>query len=166
MRGIFQRQLAEYANYHRDQRNCLMHIVGNPILFVAAVLPLTLLSATVFGVQTSAAVLLVIPALILWISWDVGLGLGIVVAAIPLLFIATIIANHVSVAAVWMITALLTVIGWALQIAGHQFFERRQPALLDNPIHMLISPMYLFAKLFVALGFRRDLAALLQKSSA
>jgi uncharacterized membrane protein YGL010W len=120
----------------------------------------------VFGVQTSAAVLLVIPALILWISWDVGLGLGIVVAAIPLLFIATIIANHVSVAAVWMITALLTVIGWALQIAGHQFFERRQPALLDNPIHMLISPMYLFAKLFVALGFRRDLAALLQKSSA
>ena len=166
MRGIFQRQLAEYANYHRDQRNCLMHIVGNPILFVAAVLPLTLLSATVFGVQTSAAVLLVIPALILWISWDVGLGLGIVVAAIPLLFIATIIANHVSVAAVWMITALLTVIGWALQIAGHQFFERRQPALLDNPIHMLISPMYLFAKLFVALGFRRDLAALLKKSSA
>jgi uncharacterized membrane protein YGL010W len=166
MSGIFKRQLAEYANYHRDQRNCLMHIVGNPVLFVAAVLPLSLLSVTVFGVQTSAAVLLVIPALILWISWDVGLGLGIVAAAIPLLFIATIIANHVSVAAVWMITALLTVIGWALQIAGHQFFERRQPALLDNPIHMLISPMYLFAKLFVALGFRRDLAALLQKSSA
>jgi len=26
--------------------------------------------------------------------------------------------------------------------------------------------MYLFAKVFVALGFRRDLAALLQKSSA
>ena len=166
MRGIFQRQLAEYADYHRDQRNCLMHIVGNPILFLAAVLPLTLLSATVFCVQTSAAVLLVIPALILWISWDVGLGLGIVVAAIPLLFIATIIANHVSVAAVWLITALLTVIGWALQIVGHQFFEQRRPALLDNPIHMLISPMYLFAKLFVALGFRRDLAPLLQKSPA
>jgi len=124
MSGIFKRPLAEYANYHRDQRNCLMHIVGNPVLFVAAVLPLSLLSVTVFGVQTSAAVLLVIPALILWISWDVGLGLGIVAAAIPLLFIATIIANHVSVAAVWMITALLTVIGWAFQIAGHQFFER------------------------------------------
>jgi uncharacterized membrane protein YGL010W len=166
MSGIFHRQLAEYADYHRDQRNCLMHIIGNPILFVAAVLPLTLLSVTVFGVQISPAVLLVIPALVLWISWDVGLGLAIVAAAIPLLFIATIIANHASVAAVWMITALLTIIGWALQIIGHQFFEQRRPALLDNPIHMLISPMYLFAKLFVALGFRRDLAALLQKSSA
>ncbi len=166
MSGIFHRQLAEYADYHRDQRNCLMHIIGNPILFVAAVLPLSLMSVTVFGVQTSTAPLLVIPALILWIAWDVGLGLAIVSAAIPLLLIAAIIANHVSVAAVWVITALLTAIGWALQIVGHQFFEQRRPALLDNPIHMLISPMYLFAKLFVALGFRRDLAALLQKSSA
>ncbi|MGA8692475.1 MAG: Mpo1-like protein [Xanthobacteraceae bacterium] len=166
MSGIFHRQLAEYADYHRDQRNCLMHIMGNPILFVAAVLPLSLMSVTVFGVQTSAAPLLVIPALILWIAWDVGLGLAIVSAAIPLLLIAAIIANHVRVAAVWVITALLAAIGWALQIIGHQFFEQRRPALLDNPIHMLISPMYLFAKLFVALGFRRDLAALLQKSSA
>jgi len=30
---------------------------------------------------------------------------------------------------------------------------------------MLISPMYIFAKLFIALGFRPDLAAVLQKSS-
>ena len=103
MRGIFHRQLAEYAEYHRDQRNCLMHIIGNPILFVAAVLPLSLLSVTVFGVKTNAAFILVIPALILWVSWDVGLGLAIVAAAIPLLLAATIIANHVSVAAVWII---------------------------------------------------------------
>ena len=155
MSGIFQRQLAEYADYHRDQRNCLMHIIGNPILFMAAVLPLSLLPVTVLGVQTCAAPLLVIPALILWVAWDVGLGLAIVVTAVPLLFAAATIANHVSVAAVWIITAFLTIIGWALQIVGHQFFERRRPALLDNPIHI-----------FVALGFRRDLAPLLEKSSA
>ena len=28
MSGIFHRQLAEYVDYHRDQRNCLMHITG------------------------------------------------------------------------------------------------------------------------------------------
>ena len=165
MRGIFQRQLAEYADYHRDQRNCLMHIIGNPILFVAAVLPLSLLSVTVLGMRTNAATLLVIPALMLWIAWDLGIGIAIVGAAIPLLFVAATIVNHVSVTGVWIITALLIVIGWALQIVGHQYFEQRRPALLDNPIHMLISPMYIFAKLFVVLGFRRDLAALLQKSS-
>ena len=166
MSGTFRRQLTEYADYHRDERNCLMHIIGNPILFLAAVLPLSLLSIPLFGMQTSVAALLVIPALILWISWDVGLGLAIVAAAIPLLLVAGTIANHVSVAAVWIITVFLTVVGWGLQIVGHQIYEKRRPALLDNPIHMLISPMYLFAKLFVALGFRRDLVALLQKSSA
>jgi uncharacterized membrane protein YGL010W len=165
MNGIFRRELAEYADYHRDERNCLMHIVGNPILFLAAVLPLSLLSIPLFGMHTSVAAVLVIPALILWISWDVGLGLAIVAAAIPLLLAAGTIANNVSVAAVWIITVFLTVVGWGLQIVGHQIYEKRRPALLDNPIHMLISPMYLFAKLFVALGFRRDLAALLQKSS-
>jgi uncharacterized membrane protein YGL010W len=49
-----------------------------------------------------------------------------------------------------------------LQIVGHQLFERKRPSLLDNPLHMLISPMYVFAKLFIALGFRPDLAAILQ----
>jgi len=142
-----------------------MHIIGNPILFVAAVLPLSLLSVPVFGVRMTAAALLIVPALILWTAWDVGIGMAIVGAAIPLLFIAAAIVNHVSVTGVWIITALLIIIGWALQIVGHQYFEHRRPALLDNPIHMLISPMYIFAKLFVALGFRRDLAALLQKTS-
>ena len=35
----------------------------------------------------------------------------------------------------------------------------------DNAVQMLISPMYIFAKFFIALGFRADLAAVLQKSS-
>jgi uncharacterized membrane protein YGL010W len=164
MTGVFKRQLAEYASYHRDKRNCLMHIIGNPVLFMAAVLPLSLLSVTILGVQISIAALLVIPALMLWIAWDLSLGLAIVASSIPLLLAAAAIADYVSVAAVWVMTSFLTIVGWGLQVLGHQVFEQRRPALLDNPIHMLISPMYLFAKLFVALGFRRDLAALLQQS--
>ena len=149
MSGFFQRQIASYAEYHRDGRNCWMHIIGNPILTLAAFLPFSLLPVTVFGVQTNPATLLVMPALLFWISLDVAIGLGIVVVAIPLLFAA----------------AALTVIGWAMQIIGHKCFEGNWPALVDNPMHMLMSPMYVFAKLFVALGYRPDLAALIQKSS-
>jgi uncharacterized membrane protein YGL010W len=165
MSRIFRHQLAAYADYHRDPRNCTMHIIGNPILFLAAVLPLSLLSVTAFGVRTNAAVLLVMPALILWILFDVGIGVAIVGAAIPLLFAASMIASHVSVAWIGAITGGLIVVGWALQIIGHSLFEHRRPALLDNPIHMLISPMFIFAKLFIALGFRRDLAAVLHRPS-
>jgi uncharacterized membrane protein YGL010W len=163
MSDIFRRELASYADSHRDQVNGVMHIIGNPILFVAVVLPLSLLPVTVFGVQTSAAPLLVIPALILWMVFDVGIGLAIVATAIPLLLAAAAIASHVSIAWVWIIAVGLFVLGWALQIVGHQVFERKRPSLLDNPLHMLISPMYVFAKLFIALGFRPDLAAILQE---
>jgi uncharacterized membrane protein YGL010W len=165
MTDYFQRQLAYYADAHRDQVNSVMHIIGNPLLFVAVVLPLCLLPLSVFGVQISVAPLLVIPALMLWTAWDVAIGLAIVVASIPLLFAAAAIAGCVSVLWVWIIAVGLFIVGWALQIIGHQVFEHKRPTLLDNPVQMLISPMYIFAKLFIALGFRPDLAAVLQKSS-
>lgn len=164
MTDYFQRQLAYYADAHRDQVNSVMHMIGNPILFVAVVLPLCLLPVTVLGVQTSAAPLLVIPALLLWTTWDIAIGLAIVVASIPLLFAAHVIASHVSVLWVWIIAVGLFVLGWALQIVGHQLFEGKRPTLLANPVQMLISPMHIFAKLFVTLGLRPDLAAILQKS--
>jgi len=165
MTDYFQRQLAYYADAHRNQVNSVMHIIGNPLLFVAVVLPLCLLPVRVFGVQISLAPLLVIPALILWTAWDIAIGLAIVVTSIPLLYAAAAIASRVSVLWVWIIAVGLFIVGWALQILGHQVFERKRPTLLDNPVQMLISPMYIFAKLFIALGFRPDLAAVLQKSS-
>ena len=56
-----------------------------------------------------------------------------------------------------IISAVLIVIGVRSQVIGHQVFERRQPALMDNPSHLLLGPMFVMAKLFIALGFRHDL---------
>ena len=142
-----------------------MHIIGNPLLFVAVVLPLCLVRVSAYGVQINVAPLLVAPALILWTAWDVAIGVALVVTSIPLLFAAAAIAGCVTVLWLWIVAGGLFVVGWALQIVGHQVFEHKRPTLLDNPVQMLISPMYIFAKLFVALGFRPDLAAVLQKSS-
>jgi uncharacterized membrane protein YGL010W len=165
MANYFHRQLGYYASAHRDRVNSVMHMIGNPILFVAVVLPLCLLPVSVSGVQTSAAPLLTIPVLVLWTAWDVTIGLAIVVTSIPLLFAASAIASHVNILSVWVTAVGLFVLGWALQILGHRLFEGNRPTLLDNPVQILISPMYIFAKLFVALGLRPDLEAVLQKSS-
>jgi uncharacterized membrane protein YGL010W len=164
MTDYFQRQLVYYAQAHRDPVNSVMHMIGNPILFIAVVLPLCLLPVSVFGVQTSAAPILVIPALLLWTAWDVAIGLAIVVTSIPLLFAAEAIASRASLPLIWTMSIGLFVFGWVLQIIGHQVFEGKRPTLLDNPVQMLISPMYIFAKLFIKLGLRPDLAAALQKS--
>jgi uncharacterized membrane protein YGL010W len=166
MTGYFQRQLVDYAQGHGDRVNGVMHAIGNPIIFIGVVLPLCLLPVTVLGVHISLAPILVIPALLLWMRWDFALGLGVAVAAIPLLWLATTIANSVSIVSMWIIAVTLFVLGWVLQIIGHQVFEGKRPTAVNNPVQSLIAPMYMVAKLYVALGFRPDLAAILQRSSA
>jgi uncharacterized membrane protein YGL010W len=163
MGPYFRRQLADYVEYHRDPLNCAMHVVGIVLLFLAAVLPISAWPITMLGVQTSVATIAVIPVLIYWFLLDFALGAAILGAAIVLLSAAAVIVSHSTTAGMWSTTALLIVIGIASQIIGHQVFERRQPALVDNPSHLLLGPMFVMAKLFIALGFRRDLALIIQE---
>ena len=72
------------------------------------------------------------------------------------------IVSHATTSGMWSLTAILIVVGVASQIIGHRVFERRQPALVDNPTHLLLGPMFVMAKLFIALGVRRDLAVIIQ----
>jgi uncharacterized membrane protein YGL010W len=163
MNNYFRRQLADYVEYHRDRWNCAMHVFGILFLFLAAVLPLSLWPVQLLGGSTSVATIAVLPVLIYWFLLDAALGTAIIGAAIVLLSAAAMIVDHVSSAAVWSISAVLIVIGVGFQIVGHRVFERRQPALLDNPTHLLLGPMFVMAKLFIALGFKRDLAVILRE---
>lgn len=142
-----------------------MHIFGIVFLFLAAILPLSFWSVPVFGAPTTVATMLALPVLIYWLLLDVPLGLGIVGAAVLLLSAAVLIVDHASVTAVWSIAAVLAVAGVTSQVVGHRLFERRAPALVDNPTHFLLGPMFVMAKLFIALGFRHDLALIIEPGS-
>jgi uncharacterized membrane protein YGL010W len=161
MRGYFRRQLADYVEYHRDPRNCTLHVFGIVFLFLAAILPLAGWSIPVFGVQITIAALAVLPVLTYWLVLDAVLGIAIAGAACLLLWTAGTIVDHASFIGIWITTAVLTFIGVASQIIGHRVFERRQPALVDNPSHLLLGPMFVMAKLFIALGLRDDLAVII-----
>src|SRR5262249_17905952 len=63
--------------------------------------------------------------------------------------------------AVWSAVAGLIAVGAACLAAGHALFEQRRPALADNIFQAFIGPMFFAAKAVVALGFRQDLAAVL-----
>jgi uncharacterized membrane protein YGL010W len=158
MSSYFRRQLADYVEYHRDPWNCAMHVFGILFLFLAAVLPLSLWSISLFGMQTSVATIAVVPVLVYWLLLDFALGAAILAAAVVLLSTAAVIVDDMTTAGMWSLTAVLIVVGVASQIIGHRVFEQRQPALVDNPSHLLLGPMFVMAKLFIALGFRRDLA--------
>lgn len=163
MNSYFRRQLADYVEYHRDPTNCTMHVFGILCLFLAAVLPLSTVSITRFGAWSNLASVAVLPVLIYWLLLDTSLGMAIVAAAVMLLATALIIVNHASLVVMWLITVTLIVIGIMFQVVGHRVFERRQPALVDNPSHLLLGPIFVMAKLFIAMGFRGDLAAIISK---
>jgi uncharacterized membrane protein YGL010W len=162
MNGFFKRQLADYVEYHRDPWNCAMHVFGIIALFFAAILPLSLWPVQALGAHTTLAPIMVLPVLLYWLLLDAALGAAILGAAVVLLSAAAFAANHASTTVVWSMTAMLIIIGIGFQVVGHRLFERRQPALVDNPSHLLLGPMFVMAKLFIALGFRRDLAAIIQ----
>lgn len=164
MNSFFRRQLADYVEYHRDPWNCAMHVFGIVSLFLAAVLPLSAWSLHGFGTQTNAATIAVLPVLIYWLLLDTPLGMAIVAAAAILLSAALAIVSHAGSVALWLITGALIVVGVTFQVVGHRIFERRQPALVDNPSHLLLGPMFVMAKLFIALGFRPDLADIIQQA--
>ena len=161
MSAQFRRQLTDYVEYHRDPWNSVMHVVGIILLFLGAILPPSLLHISAFGVETRLAVILALPVLIYWLLLDTALGAAILGAAIGLLWAGAAIVDSVSPITMWSIFATLIVLGVTAQIVGHQIFERRQPALMDNPSHLLLGPMFVMAKLFITLGFRDDLAAII-----
>jgi len=162
MNAFFKRQLADYVEYHRNPWNGAMHVFGILTLFFAAILPLGLVPVQILGVQTTLAPILALPVLIYWLVLDVALGTVILGFAVALLAAAAFVAHHASTVVVWSITLPLIVIGIGFQAIGHRVFEQRQPALIDNPSHLLLGPMFVTAKLLIALGFRRDLAAIIQ----
>jgi uncharacterized membrane protein YGL010W len=164
MNAFFKHQLADYVEYHRDPWNCAMHVLGILALFFAAILPLSLWPMHALGAHTTLAPIMVLPVLFYWLLLDAAIGAAILGFAIALLAAAAFVVSHASLTAVWSITAVLIVLGVGFQVIGHRVFEQRQPALVDNPSHLLLGPMFVVAKLFIALGLRRDLAAIIQSA--
>ncbi|WP_445219669.1 Mpo1-like protein [Bradyrhizobium sp. Pa8] len=163
MNSYFWRLLADYVEYHRTPWNCAMHVFGILFLFLATLLPLRLWFITVFGIKTCVAAIALVPVLIFWFVLDFALGAVILGAAIALFGAAAMILNHVTPTGMWSLTAILMVTGVALLIMGHLVFERRRPAMIDNPTHLLVGPLFVAAKLVVVLGFRHDLAMIIGK---
>ena len=161
MNAYFRRQMTDYVEYHRDPWNCAAHVLGIILLFLGAILPLTMVPVAALGVHITLGVLLALPVLVYWVILDAAIGLALVAAAVLLFATAAFIADHVSVAAVWEITLVLVIVGVASQIVGHQVFERRKASMADHPTHFVLGPPFVMAKLFIALGFRDDLAEII-----
>ncbi|MBV9833064.1 MAG: DUF962 domain-containing protein [Alphaproteobacteria bacterium] len=153
---FFERQLAIYAAYHRDQRNKATHFIGIPAIVLSLLIVLALWRFSLGGVVVSGALLVGALALLGWIALDVGVGLAMALIIVPMWLIAEWLAAHTGATTVWIAFAVLFVGGWVFQFVGHAY-EGRRPALVDNLFQAFIGPMFLVAETFIALGLRADL---------
>jgi uncharacterized membrane protein YGL010W len=160
MYRFFCRQLAFYARYHRDPRNCATHYLGIPMLFVAAILPLQVWRIHVGAFELPLAIVLTLPAIVGWVVLDFGVGATLLLLLCPLFAIAALIAAGGPLL-MWPAAAALFLAGWSFQFLGHAVFERRRPAFVDDLSQTLIGPMFVVAKMLVRLGLRPDLAPFL-----
>ena len=154
--------LTQYAEYHRDRRNILTHLVGVPmIVFGIGVL----LSKPGFMVGT----LMLSPA---WIAfalvalWYVTRGellLGVTVSAATALVL--LLAHRLPGGGVgpWLGWGLsFFAAGWIVQFVGH-YYEGRKPAFSGDLVGLLVGPMFVVMEMLAALGLFKSLVSEIER---
>ena len=154
--------LAQYAAYHRDQRNIATHFVGVPLIVFAVGV---LLARPALGLGT----LTLTPAWVAWgltSLWYLTRGSLVVGAAVSVVNFALFgLAQPLGAGSVsgWLGWGLgLFVVGWAIQFLGH-YYEGRKPAFVDDLSGLLVGPMFVVAEWLFALGMCRSMLAEIER---
>lgn len=157
MHRFFVEQIAMYTSYHRDPRNKATHFFGVPMIAVSLLLPMELVPFADLGWYTvSLATVFAGAVMLFWMASDPPFGLATSILFLPALWFAGWLPSQ-GVLTVWIVFAVLFVVGWIIQLVGHGF-EGRKPALVDNLVQIFIAPVFLVAETAFALGLRRNLA--------
>jgi uncharacterized membrane protein YGL010W len=152
----FADHLGVYAASHRHPRNRLAHYVGVPTIIFALMVLLSLVRLPAGSDAPSLAVALTLAVLAYYrvVEFAIGLALGAVFAV--LLWAADRVAD-LGTGPALAVSAAAFVGGWVVQLIGHRA-EGNRPALLTSLFQVVVSPVYLMAELFLALGLGKDLA--------
>ena len=135
--------LEDYGNHHKTFGNKVTHYIGIPMIMLTL---LGMLSHWVIGDGlTGSEILRADGGMVLWVlamiwyltlDWRLALPFGLV--AMGFYFVGRHLPLELQVGGF--------VLGWILQFIGHGVYEKTRPAFLDNVRHLLIGPMWIFAR--------------------
>ena len=154
--------LQRYAQYHRDRRNILTHLVGVPVAVFALGL---LLARPAFAVGALALTpgWFVFACVALWYVTRGHLGLGVATALGVGLLVGLahgMVGGTVAQGVAW--AGACFVVGVAVQLVGH-YYEGRKPAFADDPAGVLVGPMFVTLELLAPLGLFKGLAQAIER---
>ena len=136
-------RFAEYREYHTTRGNVVSHYVGIPLI-VASVFGL--LSMVTFGNEAFLpmvirpdlgwAIFALVIGFYLWLDWKIALPFALVLMGMYLIGRSLPLSVLIG----------MQVVGWVAQYVGHLKYEKKSPAFYKNLTHMLIGPLWVFAK--------------------
>lgn len=149
--------LSNYADYHRDRRNILTHLVGVPLIVSAVAILLSRPALDVGGCALSPALLVVGAFIVFYWRLDWRFGAAMTVLLAPTIVLGALLAQEST--AVWAGTGVgMFVGGWIIQFIGHAW-EGRKPAFVDDLIGLVVGPLFVVAECAFALGLRPEVHA-------
>lgn len=120
----------DYSAAHQTRGNLVCHGIGIPLIAVSllGMLP-----------EPAAIGLMALTGLwYLWMDWRWGMPFALVLGS------AFLLGRTIAMPAL----VSMFVLGWVLQGIGHALYEKKSPSFTSNLRHVLVGPIWLFAKLF------------------
>eukprot|EP01039_Chlorochromonas_danica_P010918 gene10919-12134_t len=155
--------LAFYASYHHEHRNKLIHFFFVwPIFFTAQTFifqsPLQWTLPPPFSYQVTPCLLLSLTVgLYYFLIEQPGLAGPFASLLVALGYFGNLaVLQYYPLA--WKPALAIHLLAWAAQIFGHQVFEKRAPAFLDNLFQALVmAPLFVVIEIFFLLGYKNEL---------
>ncbi len=148
--------LSEYGESHQNETNKAIHWICVPLIFFSvlgliASIPSGMLSSVVGSSPYAnwAAVLLIL-AIIYYVSLSVPLAIGMMLFSVACLMLINLIVR-VNVAPLWLVSIVIFVVAWIGQFYGHKI-EGKKPSFLKDIQFLLIGPAWLMHFVYKKVG--------------
>jgi uncharacterized membrane protein YGL010W len=132
---LLERYFSDYAEFHQTEGNKWFHMFGIPMIVIGTFGLLGTIGGAVLWVASLSWYL--------FLDWKIAVPFG--VNALGLYFLG----RELPLPLLWS----LFILGWIFQFVGHYHYEKKSPAFMKNVEHLLIGPLWVFAR-FV--GFIKD----------
>lgn len=149
--------LSEYGESHQNATNKTIHWICVPLIFWSVV---ALISSIPSGILESIfgdgsrlanwAVIVLILALIYYITLSITLSIGMFLFALLCFYIIQTVAR-LDLAPVWLVALVVFVAAWIGQFYGHKI-EGKKPSFFKDLQFLLIGPAWLMHFIFKRLG--------------
>jgi uncharacterized membrane protein YGL010W len=130
--------LSDYAAHHRTRGNLVCHAIGITLILYGAVSFLCLIPLPVARWTAAEAAILAV------VLFYLRLNAALAATMLAELTLFDLLARAVDD---WRIGTAAFVLGWIFQAIGHARFEKNKPAFLQNLVHLLVGPLFLWNEL-------------------